>query len=92
MTLRVPKISAMKAMIRTPQWASAERLPSTSRAPSTTMPWMALVPVIKGVCRVLGTLEITAKPTNPASTRIARLANNWVYISSAPRVSHRRPK
>ncbi len=28
--------------------------------PSTTMPWMALVPDISGVCSVLGTLEITA--------------------------------
>ena len=49
------------------------------------MPWMALVPDISGVCRVLGTLEITANPTNPASTRIARLANSWVYIRSASR-------
>ena len=44
------------------------------------MPWMALVPDISGVCKVLGTLEITANPTNPDSTRIARLANNWSYI------------
>ena len=28
--------------------------------PSTTMPWIALVPDISGVCSVLGTLEITA--------------------------------
>jgi hypothetical protein len=25
-------------------------------------------------------LEMTAKPTNPASTRIARLASSWSYI------------
>ena len=31
-----------------PQLASAGRLPSTSRAPSTTMPWIALVPDISG--------------------------------------------
>ena len=30
------------------------------RPPSSTMPWMALVPDMSGVCRVLGTLEITA--------------------------------
>ena len=86
MTLRVPNTRATKAMARTPQLASAGRSPSTSRAPSTTIPWMALVPDISGVCSVLGTLEITANPTNPASTRIARLASSWVYISSAPRV------
>src|SRR3981189_2633960 len=42
---------------------------------------MALVPDINGVCKVLGTLEMTANPTNPASTRIARLANSWSYIA-----------
>ncbi len=47
------------------------------------MPWIALVPDISGgVCKVLGTFEITANPTNPASTRIARLASSWSYISS----------
>ena len=28
--------------------------------PSTTMPWIALVPDISGVCSVFGTLEMTA--------------------------------
>ena len=37
------------------------------------MPWIALVPLISGVCSVLGTLEMTTKPMKPASTRIARL-------------------
>ena len=32
----------------------------SSRPPSTTIPWIALVPDISGVCSVLGTLEITA--------------------------------
>ena len=44
--------------------------------PSTTMPWIALVPDISGVCSVLGTLEMAAKPTKPASTRIARLVSS----------------
>ncbi|CKQ68294.1 Uncharacterised protein [Mycobacterium tuberculosis] len=44
------------------------------------MPWMALVPDISGVCNVLGTFEITANPTNPDSTRIARFSNNSLYI------------
>ena len=85
-TLSVPKINAMNAMMRTPQPASAGRLPSTISAPSTTMPWMALVPDISGVCSVLGTLEMTANPTNPANTRIAMFNNNWSYMASSPRV------
>ena len=47
--------------------------PTTSRPPSRTIPWIALVPDISGVCSVFGTFEITTKPMNPASTRIARL-------------------
>ena len=34
-------------------------------------PWIAVVPDINGVCSVFGTFEITSKPTNAASTRIA---------------------
>ena len=61
--------------------------PSSSRPPRTTIPWIALVPDISGVCSVFGTFEITAKPTKPASTRIARL----VTRSSACRLPLRRP-
>src|SRR5205085_3491852 len=39
--------------------------------PSTTIPWIAFVPDINGVCSVFGTFEITSKPTNPASTSTA---------------------
>ena len=35
------------------------------------MPWIAFVPLISGVCSVFGTFEMTSKPTNAASTRIA---------------------
>src|SRR4051812_33532084 len=35
-----------------------------------TMPWIALVCDISGVCSVVGTFEITSKPTNAASTKI----------------------
>ncbi len=42
-----------------------------SSPPSTTIPWIAFVPDINGVCSVFGTFEITSKPTNAASTRIA---------------------
>ncbi len=44
------------------------------------MPWIALVPDISGVCSVFGTLEMTAKPTNPARTRIAMFASSSLYI------------
>ena len=44
--------------------------PATSIAPTITIPWIALVPDIKGVCSKVGTLEITSKPRKTASTRI----------------------
>ena len=37
--------------------------------PTTTMPWIALVPDMSGVCSTTGTLEITSKPTNTASMK-----------------------
>jgi hypothetical protein len=51
-----------------PSVSSAE--PITISPPSMTMPWMALVCDIRGVCRVVGTFEITSKPTNAARTKI----------------------
>ena len=48
--------------------SSAE--PMTIRPPSMTMPWIALVWDISGVCRVVGTFEMTSKPTNAARTKI----------------------
>ncbi len=35
-----------------------------------TIPWIALVWLISGVCRVVGTFEMTSKPTKIASTKI----------------------
>ena len=35
-----------------------------------TIPWIALVWLISGVCRVVGTFEITSKPTKIDRTRI----------------------
>ena len=57
MTLIVPKAMAItsRKSLRKP----AAR-PIRNRPPSTTIPWIALVPDISGVCSVLGTLEITA--------------------------------
>ena len=48
--------------------SSAE--PITISPPSMTMPWIALVCDISGVCRVVGTFEITSKPTKAARTKI----------------------
>src|SRR5205085_6753666 len=44
--------------------------PSTSIAPTITIPWIAFVPDINGVCSSVGTFEITSKPRKIASTRI----------------------
>ncbi len=43
--------------------------PVTMIAPTRITPWMALAPLISGVCRVVDTLETTSKPTNTASTK-----------------------
>ena len=72
-TLIVPKTIAMtsSSLLRSRRPAR-----SASRPPSTTIPWIAFVPDISGVCSVFGTFEITAKPTKPASTRIARFGDD----------------
>jgi hypothetical protein len=33
------------------------------------IPWIAFVPDINGVCRIVGTFEMTSKPTKIASTK-----------------------
>src|SRR5215831_5606571 len=43
--------------------------PATRMAPTMTMPWMAFVPDIRGVCSMVGTFEMTSKPTNTARTK-----------------------
>ncbi len=40
------------------------------------MPWIAFVPDMSGVCSVFGTLEMTAYPRNPETTRMARFVTN----------------
>ena len=45
-------------------------VPVTMIAPTITMPWIAFVPDISGVCRSVGTFEITSKPRKIASIRI----------------------
>ena len=66
--LIVPNATATVPAIFTT--VSAPSAPSTMMPPSSTMPWIALVPDISGVCSIVGTFEITSKPTNTASTKI----------------------
>lgn len=56
MTFRVPNTTATNRMICIASDGCSTE-PNTTSAPSTTMPWMALVPDISGVCSVLGTLR-----------------------------------
>ena len=42
-------------------------------APTRTMPWIAFVPDISGVCSIVGTFEITSKPTKIARTKMVQL-------------------
>ena len=65
--LIVPKAIAItsSSLLRKPStW------PISSMPPSRTMPWIALVADISGVCSVFGTFEMTSKPTKAASTRM----------------------
>ena len=43
---------------------------SAMKPPRITIPWIAFVPDISGVCSVFGTFEITSKPTKHASTKM----------------------
>ena len=53
-----------------------------------TMPWIALVCDISGVCRVVGTFEITSKPTKAASTKIVISVIRLIYLAVlSPRIS-----
>ena len=47
-------------------------VPSTVIAPTRMTPWMAFVPDMSGVCRMLGTFEMTSKPTKEARTKTVR--------------------
>ncbi len=86
--LIVPKAIAITRM--TLLKVSLPARPTTSRPPSRTIPWIALVPDISGVCSVFGTFEITTKPMKPASTRIARLVVRTLarIMPSAPTRGH----
>src|SRR5207249_5482842 len=65
-TLVVARVTATRPRMI----VTGESAPAAMRiAPTRMMPWMALVPDIRGVCRMVGTLDITSKPTKIASTK-----------------------
>ena len=47
--------------------------PAMSIAPTRTMPWIAFVPDMSGVCSSVGTREISSKPRKTARTKIVML-------------------
>ena len=81
--LIAPKAIAMKPI-------SSSRKPSATPAtispPSMTIPWIAFVWLISGVCRVVGTFEITAKPTKAARTKIISSVTRSISVLLRPRL------
>ena len=70
----VPRTTAKKPRICVSESASGR--PATRIAPTMTIPWIAFVPDISGVCSSVGTFEITSKPRKIASTRIVSSSRN----------------
>ncbi len=58
--------------------------------PTTMTPWMALDPDMSGVCRMLGTLEITSMPTNADSTKIVASSSS-PFVTTPPQIRLRPP-
>ena len=72
--------------VNVPLWGS----PSTSIAPTITIPWIAFVPDISGVCSIAGTFAITSKPRKIASTRIVTSnTSSVVWLMQSPSPSSR---
>jgi len=44
-----------------------------SIAPTRTMPWIAFVPDMSGVCSIVGTFEMISMPMNTARTKTVML-------------------
>jgi hypothetical protein len=53
-------------------------------APTMTIPWIAFVPDMSGVCRSVGTFEITSKPRNAARINTVSSIRNEVVTPVAP--------
>src|SRR5439155_18669386 len=79
-TLVVASVTA----IRPRTMVTGESAPAAIRiAPTRMMPWIALVPDISGVCRMVGTLEITSMPTKTASTKKVNSFSSSVLMASS---------
>src|SRR6266699_2824736 len=79
-TLVVARITATRpSAIETGEDAPA----AMTMAPTRMMPWIALVPDISGVCRMVGTLEITSMPTKTASTKKVSSCSSSVLMESS---------
>ena len=68
-------------------WPAA---PATMIAPTITIPWIAFVPDISGVCRSVGTFEITCTPRKAARIRTVSSIRKLVFTRAAVsfRVTH----
>src|SRR4029453_13714371 len=62
-------------------------VPTISIAPTSTMPWIAFVPDINGVCSIVGTFEITSKPTKIASAKMVSSATSCALTPAPPRAA-----
>src|SRR2546428_12755896 len=51
-------------------------------APTRMIPWIAFVPDIKGVCRIVGTFEMTSMPTKIASTKKVSSLRSSLFTGS----------
>src|ERR1700704_5989232 len=53
-------------------------------APTRMMPWMAFVPDMSGVWRIVGTLEMTSKPMKMASTKTVNSLSRFSLTAWRP--------
>src|SRR6185503_6170219 len=65
--------------------------PSTSIAPTRTIPWIAFVPDMSGVWRMTGTLEMSSKPRKIASTKIVPSFRRESIMDDPPAPASRHP-
>jgi hypothetical protein len=72
-TFIAPKTTAIRPTIVVKESLAAAR---EMTAPTSTMPCMAFVALIRGVWRRLGTREINSNPRNAATTKIASWASS----------------
>jgi hypothetical protein len=67
-TFIAPKTTAIRPTVVVKESLAEAR---EMTAPTSTMPCMAFVALMSGVCRRLGTREINSNPRNAATTRMA---------------------